>query len=106
MTSVADEEPAAGTVLSVAVEPPSSRRRRALRIVTIPLRVYAAGLGVLDEPSFGDVVVRRRDDGSEVLRVPVHGAEATATQLAHVRHQLSALTEDEFLERWSLDPEA
>lgn len=103
MTSVADEEPLAGAVLSVSVEAPTSRRRRVLRVVTLPLRIYAAGLGVIDEPSYGDVVVRRRDDGSEVLRVPVHGAEETAIQVAHVRAQLDDLTEDEFLEHWSID---
>ncbi|RYJ07548.1 MAG: hypothetical protein EON52_00645, partial [Actinomycetales bacterium] len=99
MTSVADEEPLAGAVLTVSVEAPTSRRRRVLRVATLPLRVYAAGLGVLDEPSFGDVVVRRRDDASEVLRVAVHGSEETAIQVAHVRAQLDDLTEDEFLER-------
>lgn len=102
MTSVADEEPLASTVLSVSVEAPTSRRRRVLRVVTLPLRIYAAGLGVLDEPSYADVVVRRRADGTEVLRVPVHGSEETAMQVAHVRHQLAGLLLDDFLDAWSI----
>ncbi len=87
---------------SVAIEEPHGRRR-VVSWLLWPVRIVAAGLGVLDEPTFGDLVVRSRDDDREVLRIGVEGAEETAGHLAHVRTQLVELTQAEFDEQWALD---
>jgi len=79
------------------------RARRLTSLILWPVRVIGSGLGYVAEPSFGDVVVRRRDDGSEVLRLPVTGTEETAIGLAEVDHQLESLTASAFQARWGLD---
>lgn len=94
--------PAASQTYGVELEAPD-RRRRLLALLAWPVRVIGAGLGYVDEPSFGDVVVRRLDDGSEVLRLPVTGTEETAIGLDEIEHQLDGLTASEFQARWGLE---
>ncbi|MEH3032625.1 MAG: hypothetical protein PGN07_00935 [Aeromicrobium erythreum] len=96
------DSPRALDVYSVAIEEPLGRRKIVSRLLW-PVRIVAAGLGVLDEPTFGDLVVRRLDDDTEVLRVGVEGAEETAMHLAHVRTQLVELSQQEFDDQWGLD---
>ncbi|WP_229052325.1 hypothetical protein [Aeromicrobium sp. Leaf350] len=94
------ERPAREVYVAALETPPADRRR--LDWLRWPTRMIGAALGVLDEPSFGDVVVRRIDDASEVLRLPVTGSEETAILLDDVRGDLEALSADEFAERWTL----
>jgi hypothetical protein len=47
-------------------------------------------------------VVRRRDDGTEVLRVPGDEPGVPAALLAAVRDELGAVPEEVFLARWSV----
>ena len=51
----------------------------------------------------GDVVVRRRSDGVEELRVPLLPGEDAALALDQVREQLETLGPDEFREQWGID---
>lgn len=94
--------PAASQTYGVELEAPD-RQRRLLSLLAWPLRVIGAGLGIVDEPSFGDVVVRRLDDGSEVLRLPVTGTEETAIGLDEIQQQLDGLSASEFQARWGLE---
>ncbi|WP_245177106.1 gamma carbonic anhydrase family protein [Geodermatophilus sp. DF01-2] len=51
-------------------------------------------------PSMSDVVVRRRRDGTEVLRLPAGDPLVPGDQLQHVRDMLDALGTQEFLRAW------
>lgn len=88
-------------VYVAALETPSADRRR-LDWLRWPTRMIGAALGVLDEPSFGDVVVRRIDDAAEVVRLPVTGSEETGVLLDDVRGDLETLSADDFAERWAI----
>ncbi len=88
-------------VYVAALETPPAERRR-LDWLRWPTRMIAAALGVLDEPSFGDVVVRRIDDAAEALRLPVTGSEETGILLDDVRGDLETLSADDFAERWTI----
>lgn len=94
--------PAASQTYGVELEAPN-RQRRLLSLLAWPVRIIGAGLGYVDQPSFGDVVVRRLDDGSEVLRLPVTGSEETAMGLDEMQNQLEAHTASEFQARWGLE---
>ena len=96
------DAPSASQTYAVELEAPD-RQRRLLSLLAWPVRVIGAGLGIVDEPSFGDVGVRRLDDGREVLRLPVTGTEETAIGLDEIEHQLEGLTASEFQARWGLD---
>ena len=58
--------------------------------------------GLVPAPTVHDVVVRRRDDGTEVLRVPSEDPTAPGHMLSAVRDELGAVGPDEFLARWSV----
>jgi hypothetical protein len=78
-------------------------RGRARRLVDAGLDIVGAALGgLLDLSSAGTVVVRRRSDGVEVLRVDGGPAEASAQLLHHVREQLDTLSAEEFRDRWGI----
>jgi hypothetical protein len=47
-----------------------------------------------------DVVVSRRDDGDEVLRVPAGNPLLPGEVLAHVREELETLDPETFLAGW------
>jgi hypothetical protein len=49
-----------------------------------------------------DVVVRRRDDGAEVLRVPSEDPTAPGYVLRSIRDELGSVGPEEFLARWSV----
>ena len=98
-----DHEPTvAGDLYEHRLE--SQQHGRLRRAVLAVGDVVAAALaGPLDLSSAGDVVVRRRVDAVEVLRVPAGPPEEAAQVVAHVREQLETLSPEEFHATWSLD---
>ena len=58
-------------------------------------------LQVLPVPSVHDVVVRRRDDGTEVLRVPAGDPYLAGDLLARIRAELADSDPESFLRAWS-----
>ncbi|WP_324273391.1 hypothetical protein [Blastococcus brunescens] len=57
--------------------------------------------GLFPSPSVHDVVVTRRDDGTEVLREPAGEPLHAGELLAQVRDELERLDPATFLESWS-----
>jgi hypothetical protein len=57
-------------------------------------------LGLLPGPPVSDVVVRRREGGAEVLRVPAGDTTLPGDMLRYVRQQLDTPGVEEFLEEW------
>lgn len=96
-----DEEPRATRTYEAELVPRT--RRRLPRLASAAGHVVFALLGgLLDLPFHGDVVVRRRADGGEVLRVPVDNRDEAGQVLTEVQEQLARLGVEEFRERWSL----
>ena len=56
---------------------------------------------LLPVPGVHDVVVTRRDDGTEVLRVPAGDHWQEGDRLAHVRCELAGSDPESFLRDWS-----
>lgn len=101
----AEREAPAADLYAAALEPPAPGRPRLLAAGRGVLLAVGAMIGWYDEPSAGDLVVRRRDDGREVLRVDAGPSEAAAGLLAHVRAQLATVSAREFRDTWgALDP--
>ncbi len=91
----------AAALYAADLEPrPGGRVRHAARIAGA--FVAALAWGLLPAPTVHDVVVRRRDDGSEVLRVPTEDPQAPGHMLGAIRDELGAVTPEEFLARWSV----
>ncbi|MGY2001822.1 hypothetical protein [Blastococcus sp. SYSU DS1024] len=65
---------------------------------------FVCGLtwGVLPAPSVHDVVVTRRDDGTEVLRFPAGDPFAAGDMLRAVDTELATTGPDEFLRAWDV----
>jgi hypothetical protein len=57
--------------------------------------------GLLPAPSVSDVVVRRRDDGGEVLRVEAGDPNVPGDMLRFVQGQLERLDPGAFLAEWA-----
>jgi len=57
--------------------------------------------GLVPPPAVHDVVVRRRDDGTEVARVPVENPDLPGDTLRFVRAELAARGPEEFVAEWS-----
>lgn len=91
----------AGDVYVVGLERHESHRWRRLAVGAWAL-ASAATLGYLDAPSVGQWVVRRRDDGTEVLRVEAGGEEEAAITRQALDDQLATLPVEEFHDRWGL----
>lgn len=89
------------TLELVAVRRPWWRRMGfAAYVLASPL------IGDLPLPSRGDIVVRRRDDGSEVLRLDA-GADPEAERLLqHVHDHLHHLDVPTFDDSWGIAPRA
>ena len=91
----------ADEVYAVALEP---------RHYSPPVRVLrgladlwcAASGGRMELSRAGDLVVRRRHDGVEELRVPLPAPDAVPELLAVVHEQLQTLDPAEFREAWGL----
>ena len=63
-------------------------------------------LQLLPTPAVHDVVVTRRDDGSEVLRVPASLPLLDGEALAQMRAELARLEPESFLREWSAEARA
>ena len=101
MTATLDPQ-TASEVYVHAVEP---RPRTAIRrFVLGALDLYCANFGGrLELTHAGDVVVRRRSDGVEELRIEVSSAEEAAETWQRVGEQLEELDPEEFRRAWSMD---
>jgi hypothetical protein len=66
---------------------------------------FAAELawGLLPQPSLSDVVVTRRRDGAEVLRVSAGDPNVPGEMLGLVQRHLAELGPAEFLAEWGAD---
>ena len=96
-----DDDVRATTLYSAALEPrPGGRARHRLRVVGAFVAELAWGL--LPAPTVHDVVVRRRDDGAEVLRVPSEDPTVPGEMLAAIRGELDAMAPEEVLAEWSV----
>ena len=79
------------------------RRRKLPRVLTLIADLWCAAMGGLFElSSAGEIVVRRRTDDSEVLRVPAGGLSDAAMLLNELHEQLSAQSPAEFRETWGI----
>jgi hypothetical protein len=91
----------AADVYTADLEPrPGGRLRHRLRVAGAFLAELAWGL--VPGPTVFDVVVRRRDDGAEVLRVPSEDPTVPGDVLQAVRGELDAMTPEQFLAEWSV----
>ena len=61
-------------------------------------------LQLVPSPSVHDVVVTRRDDGSEVLREPAGTPLLAGELLGQIREELERTDPDTFLAAWSAAP--
>ncbi|SDF74096.1 hypothetical protein SAMN05660662_3194 [Blastococcus aurantiacus] len=80
-------------------------RRRGGRVL-YGVRVLGAFVGSLFQglvplPAVHDVVVRRRDDGTEVARIPVENPDLPGDSLRFVQADLASHSPDEFVAEWS-----
>jgi hypothetical protein len=57
-------------------------------------------LQLVPSPSVHDVVVNRREDGAEILRVPAGGPLQAGRLPAHIRAELECLDPEAFLAGW------
>lgn len=96
-----DEPALAGDLYRHALEPHQRGRLRRAAVQAADL-VAAATVGLLELSSVGDVVVRRRSDDLEVLRVPAGPPDEAAQTLAHVGEQLDTLPPAEFRDAWGI----
>ena len=80
---------------------PGGRLVRSARLAA----AFAAELawGLIPAPSLHDVVVTRRADGAEVLRVSAGDANVPGDMLGLVNGQLADLTPAEFLAEWGAE---
>ena len=83
---------------------PGGRLLHAARIAG----AFAAGLAwqLLPSPSVHDVVVTRRDEGSEVLRLPAGQPLLAGESLARIRADLERLDPDSFVAEWASEAPA
>lgn len=96
------EPTAAGEVYSSALEP--SPRGRIGRAVCSALDLWCAMTGgVLELTSAADVVVRRRSDAGEELRVAGGPPSVSLGLLEQVRADLVVMGPDEFRSEWGID---
>ena len=73
------------------------------RLVVSALDLWCAMTGgTFELTRAGDVVVRRRADGVEALRIPVRVAADAAALLDQVRTDLHTSTPDAFRRQWGL----
>ncbi|MBB6625722.1 hypothetical protein H5V45_00180 [Nocardioides sp. KIGAM211] len=80
-------------------------RGRVHRAVDVVLDLWCATTGgTFELTSTGDVVVRRRHDGTEELRVFGGTPQAAAPLLDQLDEDLATLSPDHFRVVWGLDP--
>jgi hypothetical protein len=94
--------PRAADVFAAELAPrPGGRLRHAARIAG----AFAAELAwqLLPSPSVHDVVVTRRDDGSEVVRLPAGQPLLAGESLARIRADLGRLDSESFVTEWTTE---
>lgn len=92
----------AAEIYSSVLEPrPRSGARRVL-VSALDLWCATTG-GRMELTRAADIVVRRRSDDVEELRVPVPVADDAPALLDLVREQLETLSPDEFRAAWGLE---
>ena len=92
---------AADEVYSSALEPRPRSRPRRLLVSALDLWCATTG-GRMELTRAADIVVRRRSDDVEELRVPVPVADDAPVLLDVVREQLETLSPEEFRAAWGL----
>ncbi|MGA8257686.1 MAG: hypothetical protein WB767_14020 [Nocardioides sp.] len=100
MTATLEPQTAAEVYVH-ALEPPVRGRARRLGVAALDLWCATFG-GLFELSSAGDVVVRRRSDGVEELRIPAGPPDEASILLHHVREQLDLLSPDEFRGTWGV----
>jgi hypothetical protein len=90
--------PAAEVLEAALVARPGGRLLRSARFLAAFTAELAMGL--LPAPSLSDVVVTRRDDGTEVLRVPAGDPTVPGDMLRLVQRQLEEQDLGTFLADW------
>lgn len=91
----------AGEIYSCVLEPRPRSGPRRLLVSVLDLWCATTG-GRMELTRAADIVVRRRSDGVEELRVPVPAADDAPVLLDVVREQLESLSPDEFRAAWGL----
>ncbi len=99
MSVPGDDVPAVQVLVAGLEARPGGRPARAGPL----LGAFAAELllGLLPAPSLFDVVVTRRDDGTEVTRVPAGDTTTPGEMLRFVQEQLETLDVATFLREWA-----
>ena len=97
----AAEERAADVYTATLQPRPGGRLVRSARL----LAAFAAELawGLLPQPSLSDVVVTRRADGAEVVRVSAGDPTVPGEMLGLVQRHLAELSPAAFLAEWGAD---
>lgn len=85
----------------VKLEPVRRSRLRRVGVAALDLWCAMSG-GLLELSSVGDVVVRRRTDDVEVLRMASGPPEQAAQTLNYVLEQLRELTPADFRSAWGV----
>jgi len=92
----------AGEVYDFAMEPRPRPRSHTVVLAALDLWCAAFG-GTFELTRHGDVVVRRRVDGAEELRIETHSSEEAAETLHRIGEQLDELDPEEFRAHWYID---
>lgn len=92
----------AGEVYTVHLETPTQPAGIARSVLRGAAALAHQLVGDSLHPSAGDLVVRRRADESEVMRIDAGDGEQAAYLVDHVKGQLAELTAAEFEEAWTL----
>lgn len=92
----------ADEVYSSGLEPPVRSRGRRVFFGALDLWCAMTG-GLLELTRAADVVVRRRSDGGEELRVSAGPPPASLPVLEQVRDDLAELSPEEFRDAWGID---
>ena len=99
----ADEVIRAADVFVADLRPrPGGRLVQAVRLAGAALSELSSQL--IPSPSVHDVVVTRRDDGTELLREPAGTPLLAGELLGQIRDEMERLDPDTFLEGWSAIP--
>ena len=98
----ADDVRAADVFVADLLPRPGGRLLQGLRLAGAALSELL--LELIPDPSVHDVVVTRRDDGTEVLREPAGVPLLAGELLGQIRDELERLDPDTFLEGWSARP--
>lgn len=97
-----DEPDLATDLYRHGLEPHERGRLRRAAVLAADL-VASATVGMLELSSLGEVVVRRRTDDLEVLRVTAGPPDEATQLLAHIEEQLATMSPAEFRATWGID---